>query len=162
MEEFVNHVSAMGINIDSLNIDIKDKTFEYLSTRLKAKNKENFTTREETTKSANQEKILQGKDDLIDRHLTNSRLDDSVKNSTITLFFYETNVIKKEIIANDDLSAYNPPFFTRLTLALQTGWNLFVDLIVGLANIWVLLLSACAAWFIYKRVITKRTIAPKA
>lgn len=150
VEEFVDHVSAMGVNIDSLNLNIENKTLDYLSARLKAKNKGTYIIKQEAAKLADAEKILQEKDDLIDRHINSSRIDDSVKNSTITLFFYETNVIKKEIIANDDLSVYDPPFLTRLTLALKNGWDLFIDLLVGLANIWILVLMGLAAWFVYK------------
>ena len=159
LEEFVDRVSAMGINIDSLNINIQNRTFDYLSTTLKGKIKEKFITKQEITKSAEPEKIIQEKDDMVDRHINNSRVDDSVKNSTITLYFYETNVIKKEIVADDDLSAYNPPFLTRLALALKGGWDLFVDLLVGLVNIWVLAVTGIAAWFVYARSKSKKSLA---
>ncbi|MEO6851144.1 MAG: hypothetical protein ABI203_07525, partial [Mucilaginibacter sp.] len=77
--------------------------------------------------------------------------------------FYQSDTILKETIANDDPSAYNIPIFQRLGLALANGWAIFMDMVVGLLNLWVFVLAGIALWVGY-RFYRKKTkmISPPA
>ena len=91
------------------------------------------------------------KDDMVDQQISNREIDAAVKFSVVSLSFYESNTINKEIIANDDPSAYNLPFIKRLGMAIEDGWAVFVDVIIYLANLWALIIIGLAAWFIIAR-----------
>ena len=153
MEEFVNGVSKMGIYIDSLKMNIKDRSLAYLSTRLKLKNKQE-QIKESNAKSP--EAVLNLKNEAVDKQIANLATADSAKNSTISLRFYENNTINRELIANDDFSAYNPSFAKRLSMAISGGWNAFEQLVLGLAYLWVLIPVAIGCWWIYKHYKTKK------
>jgi len=88
---------------------------------------------------------------MVDQQISNREIDGAVKFSVVALSFYESNTINKEVIANDDPSAYNLPFFKRLAMALENGWALFVDLIVGIANLWVLIVAGVCIWLIIRQ-----------
>jgi len=96
------------------------------------------------------------KDDMIDQQIGNRQIDDAVKNSIVTLNFFQSNTINKEVIANDDPSAYNLPFFQRLVMAVQNGWGLFVDVVIGMANIWVFILAGIGVWMLVKYYKSKK------
>jgi hypothetical protein len=81
------------------------------------------------------------KDNMVDDQVNNLKTDAAVKYSTIILSFYQDKTISKQLIANDDPSAYHPPFFSRLLMALANGWYMFAEIILGLANLWMFLLA---------------------
>ena len=152
VESFVTQVAQMGLVVNSLKFEINDKTFDYLSTRLKLKNQ-----KERADNGANgsanlkdPDNLLSFKNRMVDQQIGNLKTDDSVKNAVIALNFYENNVVHKELIANPDLSAYNLPLSTRLGTSFKNGWAVFVDFMVELANFWVLLPIAGLVWLVVR------------
>jgi hypothetical protein len=156
LEAFMDEVGHMGIYVNDRNMDITDKSLDYLSSQLKLKSRLELVNQQKQGKVIikNPEHVLNLKDDMIDQQIGNRQIDDAVKNSIVTLSFFQSNTINKEVIANDDPSAYNLPFFKRLGMALENGWTLFVDMIIGMANIWVFILAGFGVWAMiryYKR-----------
>jgi hypothetical protein len=154
LEEFMNNVAAMGVYVNNRTMDITDKSFDYLSAQLKLKSRRELVSQQKTGKVIikNPANVLALKDDMVDQQVNNREIDDAVKNSIVSLGFYESNTINKEIIANDDPSAYNLPFFKRLAMAAQNGWVIFVDLMVAITNLWVLAVAAILVWVIVRNI----------
>jgi hypothetical protein len=152
LEDFMNQVAQMGIYVNDRTMDITDKSLDYLSAQLKLKSRTELISQQKRGKVIikKPEDVLNLKDDMIDQQIGNRQIDDAVKNSIVTLSFYQSNTISKEIIANDDPSAYNLPFFKRLGMAVESGWRLFVDVIIGLANIWVFILAGIGVWVVIR------------
>jgi hypothetical protein len=148
LEEFMNQVARMGIYVNDRDMNITDKSLEYLSAQLKLKSRTELVSQQKSAKVIikKPEDVLYLKDDMIDQQIGNRQIDDAVKNSIVTLSFYQSNTINKEMIANDDPAAYQLPFFNRLSMALESGWRLFVDVVIGLAHIWVFVLAAIGVW----------------
>jgi len=149
LQKFMDSVASMGMYVTSRSLDITDKTFEYLSAQLKLQSRDQLVRQQKTGNIIIKDpaKVLDLKDDMIDQQIGNRQIDDAVKNSVVNLSFYQSNTINKEMIANDDPSAYGLPFFKRLLMACQNGWNLCLDIIIGLANVWFLLLIGGLAWY---------------
>lgn len=152
MEDFVNQVARMGIRVNNLKMEISDKSLAYLATRLKLKNQKELVNNQKTGRGnlKDPDNLLAFKNNMVDQQLSNLRTDDSVKNSTITLSFYESSIVHRELIANPDLSAYNLPVTTQLGMSLKNGWEKFVEVIVALANLWVLLPIAVGVWLVLR------------
>jgi len=132
--------------------EINDKTYDYLSTRLKLKNQQERKASGENG-SANlkdPDNLLSFKNHMVDQQVSNLKTDDSVKNAVIALSFYEGNVVHKELIANPDLSAYNLPLSNRLGASVKNGWSVFVEIMVELANFWVLVPIGGLVWFVVR------------
>ncbi len=152
VEDFMNKVATLGIYVKARRMDVTDKTLDYLGTRLKLKNQHEYT-REQHDSGANKktaDEMLAFKNGIVDQQLNNRKIDDSVRNSVIILSFYEDNTIRKTLIANNDLSAYNLSFGKRLELSLNNGWTIFADMIIGIANCWFLLPIGLAGWWIVR------------
>ncbi|MEB0261048.1 DUF4349 domain-containing protein [Mucilaginibacter sp. 10I4] len=152
LEDFMNYVSHMGIYVTSRKMDIENKSLDYLSAKLKLKNRREMVAQQKTGKIKIKDPaaVLWLKDDMIDGQINNQRIDEAVNYSVVSLTFYRSNTIYKERIANDDPSAYKMPFGNRLLMALSNGWYLFAELILGLANLWVLILVGAGLWIAFK------------
>jgi len=161
LEEFMNQVSKMGIYVNDRSMDISDKSLDYLAAQLKLKSRTELVNQQKSGKIVikHPEDVLNLKDDMTDEQIGNRQIDDAVKNSIVSLSFFQSNTINKEVIANDDPSAYNIPFFKRLGMAMENGWDLFVEVIIALANIWVFIVAGIGVWIIIryykKRVLVK-------
>ena len=160
LEEFMNQVAHLGIYVNNRGMDITDKSLDYLSSQLKLKNRNELVAQQKSGKIIikNPADVLLLKDDQVDEQISNRGIDNAVKNSLVSLSFYESNTINKEIIANDDPSAYNLPLFKRLIMAMVNGWAVFVDVIVGIANLWVFILAGIGAWRLIAYYKTRRLI----
>jgi hypothetical protein len=141
-------------------MDITDKSLDYLSARLKLKSRAELISQQKSGKAVikKPEDVLNLNDDMTDQQIGNRQIDDAVRNSIVTLSFYQSNTINKEVIANDNPSAYNLPFFSRLWRAVENGWTLFVDLIIGLANIWVFIVAGAAVWVMIRYFRNKKAV----
>ncbi|WP_428328436.1 DUF4349 domain-containing protein [Mucilaginibacter sp.] len=159
LENFMNQVARLGIYVNNSNMDITDKSAAYLSTQLKLKNQRESLNKQEKNSTGN-DNVLAFKNSMVDQQMINHKIDDSVKTSTITLSFYDSNVLSKEIIANDDLSAYNVPFMKRMGMALENGWDVFMYILISLANFWVLLPLGCIILFAVRYYKSKKVIEP--
>jgi hypothetical protein len=160
LEKFMDSVATMGIYVTSRNLDISDKSLDYLSLRLKLKSRVALVDQQKKGKVIIKDpsKVLDLQDDMVDQQIGNREIDEAVKNSVVTLHFYQSNTINKELIANDDPSAYNLPFFKRLGLAVENGVDIFADVVIGLANIWVFILLAIGVWLAIRYYKNKKPV----
>lgn len=160
LNEFMNQVAIMGIYVNNRSMDITDKSLDYLSAQLKLKNRTELVDQQKKGKVVikNPVNVMLLKDDMVDQQVGNRQIDDAVKNSIITLSLYQSNTINKEIIANDDPAAYNLPFFQRVGRSLANGWEIFVDVIVCIANLWVFIMAGISVWLIIRYYKGKKNI----
>jgi hypothetical protein len=148
LEEFTTRVSHLGIYVTMNRMDIEDKSLDFLSNQLKLKDRQELVAQQRTgkIKIKNPTDVLLLKDDMVDQKIQNLRTDAAVKMSVISLSFYQNDSIVKEIIPNDDPSAYDIPFPQRLRLALVNGWSVFIDTGVALLTIWPFIIIGLIVW----------------
>ncbi|MGZ3750144.1 MAG: DUF4349 domain-containing protein [Mucilaginibacter sp.] len=158
LEDFMTKVGHMGIYVNISLMDIEDRSLDYLSARLKLKDRQELVSQQKQgkIKIKNPGDVLSLKDDMVDAQIGNLKTDDAVKYSVVSLVFYQSDTILKENIANDDPSSYNIPLFQRLGLAFSNGWFIFIDVVVGLANLWVFILAGLSVWMVYRFYSRKR------
>jgi len=164
LEDFINQVNHMGIYINSSKMDIDDRTFDYLSTELKKNNREEFVDQQQKTPKVTPkrtEELLKVKDDIVDKQVSNLKTDYDVKFSTVTLSFYQSDTILKEVVANDDPSAYDISLSKRMALAFATGWAAFTDVLVVLINLWVFVPIGLCVWLGYRYYRKKVRLADR-
>lgn len=164
LDEYLDSVTKLGVYVTTRSMDIEDKSLDYLSAKMKLNSRKDMVDQQKKGKIVIKDPsaVLNLRDDLVDEQIYNQKIDDAVKYSVVNLSFYQSNTIFKEIIANDDPSSYNLPFFKRVGLALSDGWNLFKEILISLVNAWALILSCIVLWQVilfYKR---KRNTALKA
>lgn len=154
LDDFTNKIAKMAVFIDQQSLKMDDQSINYLANQLKNQNRVEAVdqlNKHANKKSNNVETSLSLKDDYVDKKIENLMIDNKVKYSTITLNFYQDNTVKQMIVENDNLSDFRPAFFTRLWLSLQTGWVIFVETILTLANLWVLIVLGIVGYVLFKR-----------
>jgi len=162
LDDFTNTIAKMAVFVDHQSMKMDDQSMSYLSNKLKADNRIEAVDRINklaTKKSPNVETSLLIKDDYIDKKIQNLSIDNRVKYSTITLNFYQDNTIKTMIVANDDVYDYKPAFAHRLWLNIVNGWTIFKELILAIANLWMLFLVGMGVFFIIRYFVRKNKMA---
>ena len=164
LNEYLDSVGRLGIYVNNSHLDIEDKSLDYLSSQMKVNNRRELVSQQKQGKVIikSPTAVLNLKDDLVDEQIDNRRINDAVKYSVVNLNFYQSNTIVKEIIANDNPSAYNIQFFKRLGLALENGWYILKELIIAMANCWALILAGLAIWWAIRFYKRKARLAPNA
>jgi hypothetical protein len=111
-------------------------------------------------KKASFTQAIEVKDDVIENEIQNRSIDAEVNYSSIQLSLYQNTLVKKEVIANSDLAAYQLPFGRRLGNALSEGWNFFLNFLVAIAHLWVLLPVSLVIFVLYRTLNKRRLPLP--
>ena len=162
IDEFTNTIAKMAVFVDNQSMKMDDQSLAYLANRMKAQNRveaSNQIGKIPGKRTGNIETSLALKDDYVDRKLDNMSIDARVKYSTITLNFYQNNTVKTMVVANDNLYDYRPAFANRFWLSIVNGWTMFMEIILALANLWMLILVGVAAFLIVRHFLRKNKLA---
>ena len=85
--------------------------------------------------------------------VSNLSLQDKVDFCTVSLNIYQRKQVQQRMIAdNSRYENFRAPFFSRLWEAIANGWFGFLEIIVGLSNIWTLLLLGVGGWFAWRKL----------
>lgn len=163
LDEFTNKVAQLAVFIDQQSLKLDDQSIVYLANKLKNQNRVEAVdqlNKHANKKSNNVETSLYLKDDYVDKKMENLLIDNKVKYSNITLNFYQDNTVKRIVVENDNLSDYRPDFFKRFWLSILTGWTIFEELIIMLMNLWVLLLVAGIAYYLFRYYQRRSVVQP--
>jgi len=161
---FTDKVAKLAIFIDQQSMTMDDQSIAYLANKLKNENRVEAVTslnKHANKKSNNVETALHLKDSYVDNKMQNLSIDNLVAYSTITLNFYQDNTIQKLVVVNDRIEDYRPHFFNRLWLNIQNGWMIFMELILAIANMWMIILLIFIGYFVYKQYRKPRTLLTK-
>ncbi|WP_345948554.1 DUF4349 domain-containing protein [Mucilaginibacter sp. PAMB04274] len=163
LEQFMTRVGKLGLHVKARRMDIEDRTLDYLSSQLKLNSRTQLISQQKTGKIKIKDPaaVLMLKDDMVDEKINNKRIDDAARNSVVDMSLYQSDVVMKENIANDDPGAYQISFFKQFTFALANGWQLFASFIIGLTNLWVFILAGVGVWLLVKRYVMKDAVQIK-
>jgi len=150
IEAFMDSVNHLSTYTDTRSMDIEDRTIDHVAEILKTDNREKSVKLREKIKPTTHEgadSILRVEDNIVDRKINNLRTEQAANYSTVTLNLYENNIVKAEILPNEDLSGYSLPLFKRVGLALTTGWSYFTEFAIGLLHLWPFIIAVAAGAF---------------
>ncbi len=153
LNEFVQAVALNATVINTVVVDIDDRTFDYLGSTLKQQSRQQILNNElkkDTLKTNDVLQLANQQDAVIDEKMNNRRIDASVRYSTVSLRFYQNSLLAKEIIPNNDLSSYQLPVYKRLGDAFASGLNFLLSIIIGIVHIWPLFIIGVGGWMIYR------------
>ncbi|MGY3213246.1 DUF4349 domain-containing protein [Mucilaginibacter sp. HD30] len=150
IEAFMDSVNHLSTYVDTRSMDIEDRTIDHVAEILKTENREKSVKLREKIKPTTHEgtdSILRVEDNIVDRQINNLRTEQAANYSTVTLNLYENNIVKAEVLPNEDLSAYSLPLFKRIGLALTAGWFYFTELGIGVLHLWPFIIAIGAGTF---------------
>ncbi len=151
--EFIDKVTALSVYVNNRTMDVTDKTLTYMEAQLKLKSRAELVAQQKTGKVIIKDptNVLALKDEMVEQQINNRTIEDEVNYSTVSLSFFQSNKINKEVIANDDPAAYHLSFFKQFALAFENGWRLLINLFLGIVNLWAIILLGIglATGFVY-------------
>ncbi|WP_207426755.1 DUF4349 domain-containing protein [Pedobacter sp. SYSU D00535] len=153
LEDFLFEVGSSSSFIHTSNFHVDDQSLTYLAQQLKASSRERIIAPQLEKHNLKQKDALllaDQKDQLIDREIENKRIDQNVRYSTVELSFNQRPIIKKELIANDDLSVYNVPSGKLFRDAIASGWWYFESLCLAILHLWPFIIVAGSGWATYR------------
>lgn len=91
------------------------------------------------------------------KKLENLALNDKVDFSTISLYIYQPETTKQEMVVNQaDISAYRPHIGIQIVDGLKTGWYILEAIIGFIVQLWSLILLGFIAYIVYRKYLRKQ------
>jgi hypothetical protein len=76
--------------------------------------------------------------------------------STVTLYLYQRETVKKELVANEkSTNAYRSHIGLQIWDSLKTGWYMLEGIIAFVTQLWALFLIAILGYVGYKKFVKK-------
>jgi hypothetical protein len=165
-------IKCIAKQIDFLNyrvIKADDVSLKMLSNQLaqqRSANKEKRVEKAIDTKGKKINDVIDAENNLANQKeqkdlakLDNLSMQDQVNFSTLTIQIYQGESIKQQMVANTkDYNYYKPNIGLRLLDSLKTGWNILLDIIVFLFQIWWLFLIGITGFFLHKKYYRKENV----
>lgn len=160
-----NTLREMSSEIDYLDyrtITANDISISYLSNELEQRRIEKHNKRLEQVIDDQGKKIKQtinAEENLYEKEtrkdhskIANLTLQDKVEYSTVSLYIYQRQGVKREIVENyKNIEAYQPDYLSQAGEAITSGWNGIKNISIGLITIWPFLLFITALFFIIRK-----------
>lgn len=147
LENFLFRVTDNSLYPISRSLDIDDQSLLYLQNTLRSRNRTEVLAQNSGNKGFNKADRVNMGDEAIDQTIANRRIDADVRYSTVTLQLTQHPIIRKETIANTDISAYRTPAGKRFSMAMSEGGRLFADVFFGLLHLWAFILVGILVFF---------------
>lgn len=91
------------------------------------------------------------------KKLENLALNDKVDFSTISLYIYQPETTRQEMVVNQaDISAYRPHIGIQIVDGLKTGWYILEAIIGFIVQLWSLILLGFIAYIVYRKYLRKQ------
>jgi hypothetical protein len=139
----------------SRSLDIDDQSLRYLENVLKVRNRTETLTTGSSKGLSKTGRVAMG-DEAIDQTIANRQIEADVRYSVVNLQLRQHPVIRKETVANTDISAYRLPAGKRFIMALSEGGRVFADVLFGLLHLWVFILIGVGVLWMYRVRKAKR------
>ena len=149
-DSFIEELMALSVYTDQKNISTDDKTMEYVDIDARLKTKLALEARYREILEV-ESQIGQIRAEIESAQSRLNEINRSVARSTIHLTYYQKLDYKPQPTIG---------FFGKLLQALENGWRGFLELIIGLVNIWpLIILTFLGVWLI--RAFLRRRSAKK-
>ncbi|MFL5728508.1 MAG: DUF4349 domain-containing protein [Cytophagaceae bacterium] len=85
--------------------------------------------------------------------ISNLSLMDQVSYSTVNIYLYQDQEVKKvKVTKEQEIEPYEPAFGLKLLNSLKTGWKIIEAIVVFLVQLWALILAGVVIFMIYRKI----------
>jgi len=158
-------ISKLYTYLDSRNVKTEDVSTTFLRNKLKGEKRSEYEKRiQRASDKGNKhlDDIVQAErtasdlaDMAIDKKIENYELQDRIDFSTITFNMYQANSTKNEMVQNTTLGEYQPSFWLKAWNAIRVGWNMILEIVIGLLYLWPLYILAFVIYYVVKTIRVK-------
>ena len=150
-QEFIRKLSSQIVHLDIREFSAQDVQFDSLREQLAfqraQETQQNLGQAITQTRSDTKLEAIYGQDRMKSvrdqARVSQAIFEDQTAYSTIRIMIYQPEQIKKNSVEDTQavIDANKPSFGSRLQSAVQTSWDVLLDIIVGLVTYWIFWLS---------------------
>lgn len=150
--EFLFNISDLGYFTADSRLDIEDKTLNYLENRLKQENRLSALSNAsiKTNKVSTVLNSIVIRDEAIAQNIANKNIEADVAYSVVDIALYQNPIVKKEIMANNNIGNIDLPLGKRLASAMDEGLQYFISIVLVILHLWVFILIGLMFVFGYR------------
>lgn len=164
LDTVLRQISDLALFIDYRTLRSDDVKMKLFSNKLAENRYKNYKNKLEakaekvTTKQSQvlstQENILAKQTSADEKRIESYELADQVNYSTINLEAYQSQSVMKQLVAvQENVEPYQPSFFSKLGDSFLNGFKILKEFVLGLVNIWGVLLILTVIGFGVKWLI---------
>ena len=154
-------INANNTALEMLSNKLKQIRLAQHEQRMKAAIEAHAKKLAETTEA--EDNVVNKQEQADNARISNLELTDQVKYSTINLSLYQPGVIEKTLVFNEkSVKPYEPGLLMQLSESVQSGWGLFVALVVFTVRLWPIALTLALGLIAYRKWKFKITQLPAA
>jgi len=164
LDTVLRQISDLALFIDYRTLRSDDVKMKLFSNKLAENRYKNYSKKLQqhaekvTTKQSQvlstEENILAKQTSADEKRIESYELTDQVNYSTINLEAYQAQTVMKQLLAvQERVEPYQPSFFSKLGDSFLNGFAILKEFLLGLVNIWGLLLILTAVGFGVKWLI---------
>lgn len=152
--------------LDHRIITAEDITFEEIKNKMHQKRFGRYQDRitKATDRSTKTNAVVNAEDGLYDKQGTadDSELNDMIRNdkvvySTVTMYIYQDEKIRNEMIfSQQHIEEYKASFGSEFVSSLKFGWTLVEQLFLILVKLWPLIIIGVVVYYGIKRLVLKK------
>lgn len=143
LDSFLHLVAGQSEFINNRNLALEDVSLNYLSNKLKQDASKANTLAPKNVDNVSY--IDERSEQNIDRKIENMSINEQVKYATISIELYQPQRVETKVIA-DVNALVRPGFGEYMRLALSNGWEVVKWILIGITNLWALLLIGAVIW----------------
>lgn len=142
LDTFLFTISKLGYYTGNTNMQVDDRSLAYFRNVRKQQVRTDALADQRHVKRNTKDMLrhVGVQDDMIDQQIDNKAIDYDVNFSVVKIDLFQNAVLRNEVMARTDFSAYSVPFTYQFKQALQSGWKLFQQMIIAVAHLWMLII----------------------
>lgn len=153
ISKYVDFLDFRIIQADDIHLSL---VANQMKQKRSEENEEILTEKVKSSSSNNDyatAKIIESKEQADQAKLAKLQMMDLVNYSTVTIFIYQRESLKREVIQNNDnIEAYEPSFGSKVGSSLKTGLKGLEAIALFLITIWPLLIMGIIGYIVYKKI----------
>lgn len=164
MDSLLNRVSAIALFVDFRHIQASDVKTKIFANRLAKRRYAEYKKRVQTKSDRNSDKLNQNvsaeenaleKQTLADnKRIETVELADQVNYCTVSCSLYQPSMTYTSMQAmTPQMEVYEPPFYAKLGTAFMNGFELLKGFLLGLVNLWSVILILVLLFVLIRRLI---------
>ena len=161
LDTFLMELSSLYTFLDNRTVNSNDVTLDFIKNQLKAQIRDNAVKRIQSAsdnKGKNlddmtdpENSIVEMKDAAIDHQIANLETDYNIEYSNVNLEIYQDEIIVRAMKMNPSVLVATSNVGYRLITALKNGGEILVDILIGIVNMWAIILCAVLAWWMFRK-----------
>jgi hypothetical protein len=150
-------MAGLWVELDKRAVNAEDVTIDYFANDLRAKiHQKTANSIDKATQQGGRlddvveaERVAnQFQETAIQKQIDNMSLQDRVDFATVTIHFYQDEILYKKSVASYDISGYEESFGSQFVDALAFGWNIILGFILFLVKGWSVILIMVVSFLV--------------